>query len=496
MKQRDLFAISGVLVFLLLVVGLAGAFAQAPAAQSAQSLNAADVVSAGINYQGQLTDPGGAPLDGTYKMRFIVYDAKQGGTVVWNSSNQDVQVQNGLFNVKLAVDQADFDGQALWLSIIVEGETLSPRQEILPAPYALSLRPGADIVGESIGPSDAVVAGYAPATGTAFFADAHGGAGLFADSESSYGVWGSSNDGWGGYFTSENGHGIRVDTLGDDHFDYGAYITSVGGYGVYAQSQKNQAVRGEAGDVTGINPPLGAVGVAGLGASRGIFGASGSGSGVYGRSSSNYGGYFYSDGWRALYASSPPGQYAGFFSNRGANVNEPGIYVDGNIVATGSKAGYVVDISLNAGSEALETGDIVAVVGVDDPVLGEIPVMRVVKATADNAGAVVGVVDQRFILEEAEGEKLTLPQGDIARDAAGSGIQPGEYLSIVTLGAYKMIKADATNEAIQPGDLLTASANAGYAMRAGEAALGTIIGKALEGLDSGQGLIAVYVSLQ
>jgi hypothetical protein len=140
MKQRDLFAISGVLVFLLLVVGLAGAFAQAPAAQSAQSLNAADVVSAGINYQGRLTDPGGAPLDGTYKMRFIVYDAKQGGTAVWNSGNQDVQVQNGLFNVKLAVDQADFDGQALWLSIIVEGETLSPRQEILPAPYALRER--------------------------------------------------------------------------------------------------------------------------------------------------------------------------------------------------------------------------------------------------------------------------------------------------------------------------------------------------------------------
>jgi hypothetical protein len=233
-----------------------------------------------------------------------------------------------------------------------------------------------------------------------------------------------------------------------------------------------------------------------MGAGRGVFGASGSGTGVYGRSGSNYGGYFYSDGWRAIYASSPPGQYAGFFTNRGANVNEPGIYVDGNIVATGSKAGYVVDVSLNAGSEALETGDVVAVVGVDDPVLGEIPVMRVVKASAGNAGAVVGVVDQRFVLEEVDGEKLAVPQGDMARNAAGSGIQPGDYLSIVTLGAYKMIKADATNEAIQPGDLLTASPNAGYAVRAGEAAPGTIIGKALEGLDSGQEMIAVYVSLQ
>ena len=496
MKQRDLFVISGVLIFLLLVVGLAGALVQVPGAQSALSASAADAVSAGINYQGRLTDPGGAPLDGTYQMRFIVYDAKQGGTAVWNSGNQDVQVQDGLFNVKLNADQADFDGQALWLSIIVEGETLSPRQEILPAPYALGLRPGADIVGESISPSDAIVAGYAPSTGTAFYADAHGGAGLFGDSESSYGVWGSSDDSWGGYFTSEDGYGIRVDTSGVDHYDHGAFITSVGGYGVYALSETNQAVRGEAGDVTGINPPLGPVGVVGMGAGRGVFGASGSGTGVYGRSGSNYGGYFYSDGWRAIYASSPPGQYAGFFTNRGASVNEPGIYVDGNIVATGSKAGYVVDVSINAGSEALETGDVVAVVGVDDPVLGEIPVMRVVKATAGNAGAVVGVVDQRFVLEEVDGEKLAVPQGDMARNAAGSGIQPGDYLSIVTLGAYKMIKADATNEAIQPGDLLTASPNAGYAVRAGEAAPGTIIGKALEGLDSGQETIAVYVSLQ
>jgi hypothetical protein len=497
MKLSDMLMIVWSITVLLVGGGIAGAVAKVPITRSpssvapAESVDAvalADDVASGINYQGRLTDPGGVPLNGTYTMRFIVYDADAGGSAVYNSGNLNIQVQNGLFNVKLDVDQAEFNGQALWLSIVVDGETLSPRQEILPAPYAMSLRPGADIVGESIAPADATLASYAPSTGTALHADSNGGAALFGDSEASYGVWGASNSSWGGYFTSEGGYGIRVETSGADHYDHGAYITSVGGYGVFAQSANNQAIRGEGGDVSGINPPLGAVGVVGMGANRGVFGASGDGSGVYGRSSSNYGGYFYSDAWRAIYASSPPGQYAGFFINRGASVNEPGIYVDGTIVATGSKAGYVVDVMLNAGSEPLESGDVVAVVGVDDPVLGEIPVMRVVKASADNAGAVVGVVDQRFVVDEVDGERVTRPQR--------GAVQPGDYVSVVTLGAFKAIKVEASPEAVQPGDLLTSSPNAGYAMRAREPLPGTIIGKALESLESGQGAIAVYVTLQ
>jgi hypothetical protein len=505
MKLRDMLIIVGIVTVLLVGGGIAGALAQVPITRSPSpdshagsdgALALSDDVASGINYQGRLTDPGGVPLNGPYTMRFIVYDAEAGGSAVYNSGNLNIQVQNGLFNVKLDVGQADFNGQALWLGIVVDGETLTPRQEILPAPYAMSLRPGADIVGKSIAPTDATLASYAPSTGTALYADANGGAGLYGASEDSYGVWGSSEESWGGYFNSENGYGIRVNTSGTDHYDYGAYITSAGGYGVFAQSEMNQGVRGEAGDVSSVIEPLGPVGVVGLGANRGVYGASDMGTGVFGRSGSNYGGYFYSNGWRALYASSPAGQFAGYFVNRGASVNEPGIYVDGTIVATGSKAGYVVDVMLNAGSEPLESGDVVAVVGVDDPVLGEIPVMRVVKASAGNAGAVVGVVDQHFVFDEVDGELVARPQGGAARLASGSAVQPGEYLSVVTLGAFKAIKVDASLEAVQPGDLLTSSPNAGYAMRAGEPLPGTIIGKALESLESGQGAIAVYVTLQ
>jgi len=79
--------------------------------------------------------------------------------------------------------------------------------------------------------------------------------------------------------------------------------------------------------------------------------------------------------------------------------------------------------------------------------------------------------------------------------AGVDGIQPGQYLSIVTLGAYKAIKVDASYGAIQPGDLLVASPNPGYAMKATNPQPGTIIGKALAPWVSGTGTIPVLVTL-
>jgi len=66
------------------------------------------------------------------------------------------------------------------------------------------------------------------------------------------------------------------------------------------------------------------------------------------------------------------------------------------------------------------------------------------------------------------------------------------------------IKADASYGSIKRGDLLTTSPRPGYAMKAQPVDVagveiyrpGTIIGKALEPLDSGQGLIEIFVVLQ
>jgi hypothetical protein len=139
-------------------------------------------VQAKIHYQGRLTDPGGRPLSGTYTMRFRVHDDPAIYSLLWDSGNVSVHVDHGLFNVELGVDPTGFDGQGLWLEMLVDGELLTPRQELLPVPYALSLRPGARIEGNS--------GGYTletrnPTNGTA--------------------LWASSFDGAGGYFEAKDG---------------------------------------------------------------------------------------------------------------------------------------------------------------------------------------------------------------------------------------------------------------------------------------------------
>ena len=91
-----------------------------------------------ISYQGQLTDSGGQLLTGDYTMKFRLYNADVGGSQVGSEIDKGtVPVSQGLFSVELPVNAADFNGQALWLELEVNGEVLSPRQELLPVPYAL-----------------------------------------------------------------------------------------------------------------------------------------------------------------------------------------------------------------------------------------------------------------------------------------------------------------------------------------------------------------------
>ena len=496
MKTRKLTIVVGIITVLLLAVGVAGAISEREPASPA---GVAAPVTSGISYQGRLTSPGGAPLNGSYTMRFVVYDAAVAGGALWDSGNMNVNVAGGLFTVILGVDQSDFNGQAVWLSIIVDGETLSPRQEILPAPYALSLRPGADIESSSISASDAILAGYAPATGTALYANANGGAGLFADSEESYGVWGTSDNGWGGYFTSQNGYGLRVDTNGTDIYDYGAYITSEWGYAVYAQSANNMAVRGEAGNITGLNQPLGPVGVTGIGSSRGVYGSSGTGFGVYGTSDSNYGIWGLSEAYR------------GITGRTDRSDNDYGLHTVDNLYSLNYHlAGAMMQVMQNNGSESLSLGDVVVFSGINQQVTAiDGPIVQVSKVGLANSTAVAGVVYGRFnidavdpALEPEDGvfgpdwEPLDpTPEGDVA---------PGEYLLVVVQGPAQVNVSALDSGAVQPGDLLATSSVAGVAGKASTVSMngvetavpGTVFGKALEALDGKQEMIYVYVTLQ
>lgn len=97
-----------------------------------------------ISYQGHLLDSG-APANGAYDVRFKLFDAGTGsnqlGSVLTNSP---VAVSNGLFSVMLDFGSNVFTGATNWIEIDVRpaGATnnytsLSPRQPVTPAPWAL-----------------------------------------------------------------------------------------------------------------------------------------------------------------------------------------------------------------------------------------------------------------------------------------------------------------------------------------------------------------------
>src|SRR5690349_7548055 len=96
--------------------------------------------STAFTYQGQLRD-GGTNANGTYAISFHLYDASTNGNQVGPSITNSPFLINGLFSVDLDFGPGAFDGGARWLEITARGgtnsETLTPRVQILPAPYAL-----------------------------------------------------------------------------------------------------------------------------------------------------------------------------------------------------------------------------------------------------------------------------------------------------------------------------------------------------------------------
>ena len=157
------------LVSVAMAVGSDGGTAQY--ASTSEPLSA---LGTSFTYQGKLTD-GGAPANGNYDVRFILYDAESGGSQVGNTIlKTNVPVTNGLFTVDLdfgttlviptpspaaspspsvsptvtavptPIAVNVFDGNARWLEIAVRPggssnspTVLSPRQVVSPVPYAL-----------------------------------------------------------------------------------------------------------------------------------------------------------------------------------------------------------------------------------------------------------------------------------------------------------------------------------------------------------------------
>ncbi len=210
----------------------------------------------------------------------------------------------------------------------------------------------------------------------------------------------------------------------------------------------------------------------------GVRGESEVGSGVYGESSSGYGVYGLSTSNNAVYGDTQRVDH------------NYGFYTADNLYSLNyHTSGAIMQVVQNGSSESLEIGDVVIFTGVIPPTdVNGPPTILVSKASSANSTAVAGVVYSRYA-----------PDGVNLEGAA----KPGESLLIVVHGPAQ-VKASAAASAIQVGDLLSSSDQAGVASCSAKISIGgiqtslpgTVFAKALEALNSGEGWIYVFVTLQ
>lgn len=157
----------------------------------------------------------------------------------------------------------------------------------------------------------------------------------------------------------------------------------------------------------------------------------------------------------------------------------------GNVIATGSFIGNGADLAEYIHvSEPVEPGDIVEL----DP--SKLKQYRKARAYSQFVSGVI-TTEPGFII----GNNLEGLEPNVV-SAGETILNPGILnRSLLALVGQVPVKATTQNGRIFPGDLLTVSGKPGYAMRCSEAkdCEGQMIGKALEGLENGEGKILVLL---
>lgn len=475
----------------LLVWGITSALAQEPGGEVEPQgdISAEAVVASQITYQGYLTE-GGVPVTGARDMTFRFYSNSGCTTALTGAiSKPGVSVSNGYFSVVLAVNQQMFNGQGVYLRTQV-GATLLGCQAVLPAPYALGLRPGVLISGAAAGAGfgQAVVniestaaswlaypALYARTASGSALHGVSGHRGVYGSGDWSYGVMGESSHGTGGYFVvgPDGGYAVRGESHGTQHWDHGGYFTSDWGYGIYAVSTHNDGIRGQADSWAGVH----GISTSGAGvraysqSGHGVDAISENGSGVLAYSRDGHGVDATSWNHVAIYGASYVGANILELWELSPNDRRFRVERDGDVYADGTfNAGGADLAEMLPAVSGLEPGEVL-VVGPDG---------RLTRSSQARQTSVVGVYSTRPGFLGGSPDDLDL-----------AGRVPLAIVGVVP------VKVSAENGAIRPGDLLVTSATPGHAMKAdANPAPGTLLGKALGSLESGCGLLSVLVMLQ
>jgi hypothetical protein len=501
-----------------------------------------------MTYQGYLED-GGMPANGVYDFRVTVWDAANAGNQLGSTQVFDtvgITVEDGIFTIYTApgaVNQV-YTGGGRWIQLEVRphgigGYTTLPRQPITNVPYAWSLRPGAVISGTPTAWTDGWVVkvnmgGAYPvshailgttATGSAVAGQSPGGRGVYGYTENGYGVYGYDGGtiqakGYGGYFYSLNGVGVygysSAQSTANNAHAPGVYGRSNYGAGVYGLN---------------VNSSPWAAGVTGESTNGpGIRGFSENNDGVRGTSNDNnsYGGRFgNNDDGTALYATGngtarwdatvranntqTSGGMTAYMTNNSDyhtahfyNSSTGGVLYlqNGGTNADGANGGdFITAVNESEGDRqfrVLTSGEVRSDVGFSTPAADFAEMLPAVDGLEPGDVLVIGPDGK---LDRSAQPSQACVVGVYSTQPGFVGGQPveGELEGHVPLAVVGVVpvKVSAENGPIVPGDLLVTSSTPGHAMKAGaELTVGTIIGKVLEPLEEGTGIIKMLVILQ
>ena len=256
------------------------------------------------------------------------------------------------------------------------------------------------------------------------------------------GVWAHGGDGYGLFAHSDNNHSSYVDGAGTN----GLHVDSAADHGVYVQFAGWDGVTVWSAAVAGM----------------------------YVHSATNDGVLVDTAGWDGVHVTGPVGE--SYFGS-GTLANEDFLVLNTGEVR--SKAGFATPshgyaeiVPVEGATADYEPGDVM--------VAGSAGKGAMALSSLAYSPAVIGVYSASPALVGGQ---------PVPKDQQAGGLP-------VTILGLVPCKVSAENGPIRPGDLLVTSATPCHAMRADDPPAGTVLGKALEVLDSGTGVIQVLGNLQ
>lgn len=299
------------------------------------------------------------------------------------------------------------------------------------------------------------------------------------------GVWGESNT-WHGLAglsrSTTGGHGVFGKNLSGGTGVVGESDGWMGVYGRSASTTGGAGVMGEGDPAPGVigksTKWIGVYGeTAGLeNGPAGVWGEhKGAGVGVKAISNTGVGLVAFSNGKAAILDGHV--DVTGGITVNGVRGESPAGFFHGDIVVTGdvklAGADLAEQFSVGGGQvEIIPPGSVVVAAGPDHVCLSDRPYDRRVLGVVSGAGT-----HRPGLILDHQGQEGRLP---------------------LALTGKVWCLVDADQEPVAIGDLLTTSATPGHAMKAGAAAeaFGAVLGKALDNMPAGRGLLPILIALQ